>query len=228
MVNIEDRIAAIRERVAQSAGRVGRQASEIKLMAVTKTRTVEEMREAAPWVDAIGENRVQEASDKKRDWSADIRLPWRLIGHLQSNKARRALSFFDTLDSLDSVGIAQTVDRIAKELGRTVPVLIEVNTSGESSKTGVEPENFLELLDGVLNASQLVLEGLMTIGPLTNDEGQVRKAFAHLREMSAQARSASGLALPILSMGMSDDFEWAILEGSTMVRVGTALFGSRG
>ena len=134
---------------------------------------------------------------------------------------------FDSVDSVDSVGISSTLDRIAMELDRVLPVLIEVNTAGEASKTGIEPGDFPELLDHVLASKQLVLQGLMTIGPLTNDEAQVRRAFASLRELLDRARSSSGRELPVLSMGMSGDFEWGILEGSTMVRVGKALFGPR-
>jgi pyridoxal phosphate enzyme (YggS family) len=228
---IKDRIAAVRERIAQSAARAGREPSEIKLTAVTKTRSAEEMREAVPWVDAIGENRVQEAASKKRNWPVESGIVWRMIGHLQSNKVRKALELFDTVDSVDSVGLARALDRSAKETGweagRSFPILVEVNTSGEASKTGIEPKEFPELLDGVLACPRLKLEGLMTIGPLTDDEARVRGAFACLREMASQARLRSGLVLPVLSMGMSGDFEWAVLEGGTMVRIGTALFGAR-
>ncbi len=225
--NIKARISDVREKIASAAARAGRDASEVKLVGVTKTRTVEEMLEAAPLIDFIGENRIQEAVLKKQDWPENIVLEWRMIGHLQSNKVRKALTLFDTVDSLDSVGLAQTVERVAADLDRTVSVLVEVNTSGENSKTGVDPDAFMELLDRVLSYPHLNLQGLMTIGPLTDNETQVRKAFAHLREMTFQARLRSGLPLPVISMGMSGDFEWAILEGSTMVRIGTSLFGAR-
>jgi pyridoxal phosphate enzyme (YggS family) len=224
---VEDRAAAVREKIVRSAARAGREPSEIKLAAVTKTRSVEEMLEAAPWVDALGENRVQEAASKKREWPAGSGAVWRMIGHLQSNKVRKALELFDTVDSVDSVGLARALDRAAKEAGRALSVLLEVNTSGEASKTGVEPCRFSELVDGVLECPHLKLEGLMTIGPLTDDEARIRGAFAGLREMAAWARLRSDLPLPVLSMGMSGDFEWAVLEGSTMVRIGTALFGPR-
>ena len=165
---------------------------------------------------------------KKEKWGdAGPELEWRLIGHLQKNKARRAVELFDSVDSVDSLPLAATLDRIAMEQDRSLPVLIEVNTAAEASKTGIAPDAFSELLDQVLNSSRLVLQGLMTIGPLTDDEAQVRRAFASLRELWLRARASSGRDLPILSMGMSGDFEWGILEGSTMVRVGTAIFGSR-
>lgn len=226
-MTIEDNVSAVRERIVRCAERAGRRASEIRLVGVTKMRTVEEMRRAAPLIDAIGENRVQEALSKRQEWGEGDGPEWRLIGHLQKNKARRAVEVFDSVDSVDSMGIASTLDRIAMELDRSLPVLIEVNTAGEASKTGIEPGNFPELLDHVLNSQHLTLQGLMTIGPLTDDEAQVRRAFASLRELWGRARSSSGRELPILSMGMSGDFEWGILEGSTMVRIGTALFGPR-
>jgi pyridoxal phosphate enzyme (YggS family) len=228
---IENRIAAVRERIAESARCAGRKVSEVKLMAVTKTRTVEEMMTAAPFVDALGENRVQEAASKKKDteqdWPDSAKLPWHLIGHLQRNKIRKALALFDALDSLDSIEAALAIERIAAEEARTVPVLIEVNTSGEDNKTGVGVKNFPGLLDCTLGCPHLKLDGFMTIGPLTDDEAQVRNAFAQLREIASQARLRSGLPLPVLSMGMSGDFQWAILEGSTCVRIGTSLFGAR-
>lgn len=225
--NIKERILAVRERMAASAGRAERNVSEIALMGVTKTRTVAEMLTATPLIDCLGENRVQEAASKKQEWPSGVNAEWRLIGHLQGNKVRRALTLFDSIDSIDSVALALTVERIALELGRIVPVLIEVNTSGEVSKTGLGPDGFPELLDCVAGCRHLKLQGLMTMGPLTDNEVQVRKAFAFLRELAVEGRRRSGLALPVLSMGMSGDFEWAILEGSSMVRVGTLLFGSR-
>lgn len=226
-MTVENRILDVKERIARCAERAGRDASEVCLVGVTKTRTVAEMREAAPWLDAFGENRVQEALSKRKEWGSDPGPKWRLIGHLQGNKARKAIELFDSVDSVDSIAIASTLDRIALELDRTLPVLIEVNTAEEGSKTGAAPDDFPRLLDHVLRSSRLALQGLMTIGPLTEDEVRVRKAFASLRELLLKARASSGLALPVLSMGMSGDFEWAILEGSTMVRVGTALFGVR-
>ena len=226
MDKAEERVAHIRERMEESASRAGRDVSEIKLAAVTKTRTLEEMLEVAPFVDALGENRIQEAEPKITCWPSD-RPEWRFIGHLQRNKIRRALTLFDTWDSLDSAEAALSAERIAEELGRFVPVLIEVNTSGEASKTGAPPEDFSALLDCVTACARLKLEGFMTMGPLTDREPLVRSSFAMLRDMGSLARERTGLPLPVLSMGMSGDFEWAILEGSTMIRVGTLLFAPR-
>ncbi|MBQ6002097.1 MAG: YggS family pyridoxal phosphate-dependent enzyme, partial [Synergistaceae bacterium] len=191
-------------------------------------RTVDEMKEAEkiPFVDFFGENRVQEAESKRKVYR-ESRIPWRLIGHLQANKARKAAEIFDTIDSIDSPELAARLSRIAGELGKIIPVLIEVNTSGEASKSGVDPANFTELLDAVISQENLRLDGLMTVGPITDDECEIRNAFAALRTLSENARKKTGLELPVLSMGMSGDFELAILEGSTMIRIGTLLFGPR-
>ena len=150
-----------------------------------------------------------------------------MIGHLQNNKARKAAEIFDTIDSVDSVELAVRLNRIAGELDKKIPILIEVNTSGEESKSGIAPEKFSELLDVAAAQENLSLNGLMTVGPLTDDEKKIRKSFAELRNLIENARISTGLDLPVLSMGMSDDFELAILEGSTMIRIGTLLFGKR-
>lgn len=226
-ISIKERVELIRERIAASAAASGRSASEVMLVGVTKTRTVEEMMQAVPFVDAIGENKVQEAAGKKESWGAAASPQWRLIGHLQTNKARRAIEIFDSIDSVDSVPLAVRLDRIAGELGRRPRILIEVNTAHDGEKTGASEEELPALLDCAAGLRNLELEGFMTIGPLTDDEAAVRGAFARLRELAEGARRTTGLALPVLSMGMSGDFEWAIAEGSTMVRVGTSIFGKR-
>ncbi|MCR5346436.1 MAG: YggS family pyridoxal phosphate-dependent enzyme [Fretibacterium sp.] len=228
-MTIEERAGEILDRMARAAAKAGKTPGDILLVAVTKTRTVQEMLSAATFAGAIGENRVQEAEEKKKIWPSENApdLPWRLIGHLQCNKVRKAMGLFDTVDSLDSSALAERLERIAGEMGHTLPVLIEVNTAQEMSKTGIDPKDFDSLLERVLNLPHLRLEGLMTIGPLTEDESSVRRAFAGLRDLALGARERSGLPLPVLSMGMSGDFEWAIQEGSTMVRIGSALFGPR-
>lgn len=218
---------AILERINRAREKAGR-SDKIYFAAVSKTRTINEMKEAEkfPFIDFFGENRVQEAESKRKAYGQS-RIPWRLIGHLQANKARKALEIFDTIDSIDTPALAERLGRIAKELGKIIPVLIEVNTSGEESKSGVAPENFMQLLDAVISQENLRLDGFMTVGPITDDESEIRRAFASLRRLSENAREKSGLALPVLSMGMSGDFESAILEGSTLVRIGTLLFGPR-
>ena len=215
------------ERIQNAKIKAGR-TDKIFFTAVSKTRTADVMREAEKilWVDYFGENRVQEA-ESKRDLYPDSKIPWRLIGHLQNNKARKAVEIFDCIDSVDSIELAVRLNRIAGELDKKIPILIEVNTSGEESKSGIAPQNFSQLLDIVVEQENLKLNGLMTVGPLTNDEKKIREAFANLRNLVEKARVSTGLELPMLSMGMSDDFELAILEGSTMVRIGTLLFGER-
>ncbi|MCR4819393.1 MAG: YggS family pyridoxal phosphate-dependent enzyme [Fretibacterium sp.] len=229
-MTFEERIGDIRERIACAAEKAGRDPKSVLLVAVTKTRTVQEMLAAVPFAAAIGENRIQEAEKKRKIWPADgpaSVLPWRLIGHLQGNKVRKALELFDTVDSLDSIALAERLERVAAEMERTLPVLIEVNMAQEGSKTGIAPEAFGPLLERVRSLPHLHMEGLMTIGPMTDDEASVRRVFAALRDLAEEARKQTGLPLPVLSMGMSGDFEWAIQEGSTMVRIGSALFGPR-
>ena len=218
----------IYERIQNAKNKAGR-TDKIFFTAVSKTRTADEMREAEKklsWIDYFGENRVQEA-ENKRNLYPESKIQWRLIGHLQNNKVRKALEVFDCIDSVDSIELALRLNKIAGELNKKMPILIEVNTSGEESKSGINPENFSELLDIVIQQENLKLDGLMTVGPLTDDERKIRKAFENLRNLSEYAREHTGLKLPVLSMGMSGDFELAILEGSTMVRIGTLLFGER-
>jgi hypothetical protein len=216
-------------RINDALARAGRK-DRVYFVAVSKTRTVEEMQEAEKFscIDFFGENRVQEAEAKRKILTGGAsRLQWRLIGHLQGNKARKALEFFDAIDSVDSVELAERIDRIAGEMGKTIPVLVEVNTSGEASKSGIDPQNLHALTDRIIALPNLRLDGLMTVGPLTENQRDISAAFACLRELCAEARTRTGLSLPVLSMGMSGDFELAIREGSTMVRIGTLLFGAR-
>ena len=217
----------IHSQILASLSKAGRR-DKVNFVAVSKTRTVAEMKDAEKFlcVDFFGENRVQEAEAKRKLYGPS-RLQWRLIGHLQANKARKAVELFDSIDSIDSIDLAEKVDRIAGEINKPMPVLIEVNTSGEASKTGVAPQNFTELLEKTAQLPNLRLQGLMTVGPITDNEREIRSAFAALRELAEKARASTGLPLPLLSMGMSGDFQLAILEGSTMVRIGTLLFGPR-
>lgn len=226
----------IRENIARVAGEIkeaalasARRPEEIKLMAVSKTRTLEEMLLASESVGLLGENRVQEAAAKRGGWPPANKTPWHLIGHLQRNKARKALEIFDAIESVDSFELARMLDRILAESGRTgYTVFLEVNMSGEPSKNGVEPVQARQLLENILiSCPNISVKGLMTIGPLTDDILAVRRAFAGLRTLRDSMRAAFGLPLPELSMGMSGDFAVAIEEGSTIVRVGTAIFGSR-
>ena len=218
-----ERLAAVRARIAAAAERVGRDPESVRLIGASKTVPAGVLVQAVrAGLRDLGENRVQEAEAKAPLLRADLTdgagPQWHLIGHLQSNKARKAVALFDWIHSVDSPRLADALDRIARELGRTPRVLIEVNTSGEASKEGVAPEAAPALIAHVAGLAAIRLVGLMTIGPLAGDP---RPAFRRLRGL----RDAAGLAE--LSMGMSGDFEDAVEEGATMVRVGSALFGAR-
>ena len=229
MVNIAENIAQIRRQIADAAQRSGRQAKEIKLMAVSKFHPFERMREAADFVDLLGENRVQEAAGKRALWQENrFETPWHLIGSLQKNKARKALETFDLIESVDNFELAAVLNRVLEETDTVFPIYMEVNMSHEQSKSGVAEENALQLAEEILKkCPRLKIEGLMTIAPITEEEKAIRKAFCGLRELRDKLRLATGLELSELSMGMSGDFAYAIEEGSTIVRVGTAIFGKR-
>ena len=176
-------------------------------------------------IRAVGENRVQEAVDKRAQ--AQAAVAWELIGHLQSNKARLAARTFDRIQSVDSEKLLDILDRAAGELGRTLAVLLQVNAGHDPAKSGVEPDEAPRLLDAALARGNLRVEGLMTVAPLSESPGVARRTFANLREIRDRLASATGNPLAVLSMGMSGDMDDAIAEGSTIVRVGTALFGPR-
>ena len=202
---------------------------DVLLVGVTKTRPVEDIIEAVRCgITAVGENRVQELLEKKGQWPEDLTVQWRLIGHLQGNKVRKVFGEVSSVDSVDSPDLARRLSAEGERQGRILPVLLEVNTSGEVSKNGVSPEDALPVLEGILTECPfLSVEGLMTIGPLTESEIEIRGAFVRLRKLAQKARREFSVSLPQLSMGMSGDFPWAIEEGSTMVRIGSALFGRR-
>ena len=222
-----ERALSIRAKIDEAAVRSGRSGGDVSLVAVSKTHSVEAMRAflGAP-IDGFGESRVQEALEKRALWPEGGGLPWRMIGHLQRNKVRRALEIFDAVDSLDSLKLAQALERVLAEEGREFPVLIEVNWADEEAKTGMAPDEVEGLIERIrTDCPHLLVMGLMTMGPLSGDEGATRRAFGALREQRDRLQTATGLALPQLSMGMSGDYVWAVEEGSTVVRVGTALFG---
>ncbi len=223
-----DRIAGILERVSAAARAAGRRPSDVALLAVSKTKPLETVIEAARTglVSRFGENRVQEGLLKASAFPPEYGAEWRLIGHLQRNKAQKAARCFDVIESLDGAEIAAAVERACALAGRVLDVLVEVNSSGERSKTGAPWDDVPSLVDFVRGCPHLRLKGLMTIGPLGGDERAVRGAFAATRELRDRLRDGPG-DLPELSMGMSGDFEWAVAEGSTEVRVGTAIFGHR-
>ncbi len=231
-MSIAENIATVRERVDECARRAGRHSGDVALMAVSKTHPPERIREAyASGVQLYGENRVQEFASKAGALAELAEAEWHMIGHLQTNKAARAAELFDAVDSVDSVKLAEKLDTAARALGKRLSVLIEINVAGEAAKSGVAPGSG-ELEEILLRAPQfngLVVRGLMTVPPYTADPGDARPYFRKLRALrdAIAARKLPAIGMEVLSMGMSHDFEIAIEEGSTCVRVGTAIFGER-
>jgi len=220
-----ERLAAVRARIARAAERSGRPAGAVTLVGASKTVPAGRIQVAvASGLVDLGENRVQEAEPKIA--AVGPGPVWHLIGHLQSNKARRACALFDWIHSLDSPRLADALDRLAAEFGRRPKVLVEVNTAGEDAKEGVPPGAALELVEHVARLPHLELRGLMTVGPLVERAEDARPAFRALAGLLEQAAKKHG-ELDTLSMGMSGDFEVAIEAGATMVRIGSALFGAR-
>jgi len=231
-VSIADNIAHVQERLAAAARRAGRDPDGITLMGVSKTFLPERIREAhAAGLRVFGENRVQEFSDKAGSLRDLQDARWHLIGHLQTNKAAKAAELFTAVDSVDSVRLAEKLNAAAQRFGKTLPVLIEINVGGEEAKSGVAPGSaeLEEILAVARDWKQLHVRGLMTVPPYTDDPEGARPFFRHLRKMRDQIAACGlpAISMDVLSMGMSHDFEIAIEEGSTCVRVGTAIFGER-
>jgi pyridoxal phosphate enzyme (YggS family) len=221
-------VEGVRKRIERAAERAGRRAEEIRLVAVTKTFGAEAVRAAYDaGVRDFGENRVQEWAGKHAAVGALPGAVWHMIGHLQRNKARKAMELFHRIDSLDSLELARRLDELAREAARVLPVLLEVRLAPEQAKTGVEPEQVGEVAEAVAGLAQLELRGLLTVPPWSEDPEPARPYFRRLRELRDELEQRLGRKLPVLSMGMSHDFEVAIEEGATEVRVGTALFGRR-
>lgn len=225
MDDFATRLEKVKAQIAEAAARVKRDASEVEIVAVTKTQTVEVVREAMrAGLHTFGENKVQEAGRKIAELE---RGSWRLIGHLQTNKAKVAVQIFDSIDSVDRLELAEEIDLRAEAFSKTQNVLLQVNVAGESSKFGCTPETARELAEAINNLPRLTLRGLMTIAPFSEEPEKSRPHFARLRELRDKLESDTGLQLPVLSMGMSGDFAVAVEEGATSVRIGTALFGAR-
>jgi len=227
---IADRVVAVREVLVRAAARAGRSPAEVVLVAVCKTHPADAVRAAfEAGLTDFGENRVQEAEPKIAALES-LRargLRWHLIGHLQSNKARRAAALFDSVHSVDSVDLAKRLDRLAREAGRVLPVMVEVDLAGEETKAGIPAPELLPGLEEMTGLDGLRVEGLMLLPPYTEDRESVRPYFQKLRKLRDDAVTRGLLAGRSLSMGMSHDFEVAIEEGATHVRVGTAIFGER-
>jgi PLP dependent protein len=223
---IKDNLEYVTERLHAACARSGRRAAEVTLLAVTKNVEAARIREAAALgLTLLGENRVQEAWGKYQQLSG-LPLTWHLIGHLQSNKVKRTLQFVDLIESVDSFHLADEIERSAAAAERLVELFMEVNTSGEPQKFGIAPEGAEKLAAHISGLPHLRLRGLMTIGALSANSGHIRSCFAQLCRLREHLNS-SGLSIEHLSMGMSDDFEIAIEEGATIIRLGRALFGER-
>jgi len=224
---IAENVAAVRERMAAACRRAGRPLAEVTLIAVSKTKPLVDIQAAADCgIYDIGENRVQEALAKIPH--APPQLRWHLIGHLQSNKAKPAVEHFHLIHTVDSLALAQRLDRLARERQKVQPVLLQVKLGDEATKSGVVPTALPALYAAVRTLPNLHVRGLMTIPPFCPNPEDVRPYFRHLRELRDALQSEfPSDALPELSMGMSHDFEVAIEEGATLIRVGTAIFGSR-
>ena len=226
-MSLKDTIKSIRSKI-ESAQKRGGFSHPVQLIAVTKTHPFSLIKECSDaGITAIGENRIQEASKKFASFDSMPDLSRRFIGHLQSNKVNKCLELFDTIDSVDSVKLLKRISNIALQQERTIHVLLEINTSGETQKHGFLPDQLDEISE-CLNLPSINIEGLMTVGPLTVDKEKIRDSFKQLRALKKKInQSVIQSDMLELSMGMSGDFEIAVEEGSTMIRLGTALFGKR-
>ncbi|MCY3763981.1 MAG: YggS family pyridoxal phosphate-dependent enzyme [Gemmatimonadetes bacterium] len=228
MTSISENLKRVRERISRAAERAGRQAHDITLVAVSKTKPAEAIVEAAAaGVRVVGENRVQEAERKVGDVT-DV-VAWHLVGHLQRNKVKSALRLFEMIHSVDSLRLAKEIGKRAVQAGISARTLVQVNTSGADSQFGAEPDATVDLVGRISELEGVGVEGLMTIGQFLPDPEAVRPCFVQLRELGEEIAAArfEGVSMAHLSMGMTGDFEVAIEEGATMVRVGSAIFGAR-
>ena len=226
VASIAENLERVYEQIAQAASKVGHAAQEIELVAITKTHPAEKVREAIEAGQTLfGESRVQEARAKIPELPSN--LHWHFVGHLQKNKIRHALPLFEMIHSVDSLALAQEVDRIADEDGMHPRILLEVNVSGEGSKFGLTPEAVRVEMESLLALPRLSIEGLMTIPPLSAEAEDSRKFFAQLRRLRDALEKEFDVRLVHLSMGMTNDFVTAVEEGATLVRIGTAIFGER-
>ena len=226
---ITKRLEEVKRRIQRAAQAGGRHLSDIRLVAVSKTCSTEAIRAAAAaGVTDIGENYIQEAREK-HELLQDVPVKWHLIGHLQTNKARYALRMFDLVHTVDSFRLALELDRCARKLNKVLAVLIQVNVAGEATKSGIPPEQALPLVKEMAALECVQVQGLMTMPPFFNEPERVRPFFAELRRLRERIRQQAvpNVCMDELSMGMTGDFEAAVAEGATLVRIGTAIFGDR-
>jgi pyridoxal phosphate enzyme (YggS family) len=230
--SIAENFSVVKQRINVAAARAGRDPSEIKLITVTKGFSVPRIVEAVEaGADALGENRAAEAAEKFEILGRVVEgrsISWHFLGYLQTNKVKYVIGFADFIHSVDRISLAEEIDKRARALGKKQPVLIEVNVSGEPSKAGLKPAEVTGFVEGLGRFQNLEAKGLMTIAPLADDPELARPVFAGLRETFERTRAATGLTeLKELSMGMTDDYEVAIEEGATIVRIGRAVMGPR-
>ncbi len=219
-------LQSIQSRIEAACTRAGRKSSEITLLAVTKTHPPETVAAAAALgLLFFGENKVQEA--KAKIPLCPGRLRWHMVGHLQTNKCRDAVELFEMIQSVDSLRLAEEIDKRAEQASKRIPILLEVNAAGEASKFGYRPDVLLRELEAINALKRVEIQGLMTIPPWVPNPEKARPAFKILRDLKQKCEQILGAQLPHLSMGMSGDFEVAVEEGATIVRIGTALFGKR-
>jgi PLP dependent protein len=225
-MDLDANLRAVQQRIEAACARAGREPSSVTLIAVTKTQPPEVVCAAAALgLSLFGENKVQEA--KAKIPLCPGRLRWHMVGHLQSNKCRDAVELFEMVQSVDSLHLAEELNKRAEQAAKTLPILLEVNAVGEASKFGSRPDQLLTDLTRINALPRLEIHGLMTVPPWTLDPEKVRPVFRQMRELKERCEQLLGAPLTHLSMGMTGDFEVAIEEGATMIRIGTALFGSR-
>ncbi len=225
---ISENVAIVREKIKKAAERAGKNPGAIRLVCVAKGRPLEEIEEAigAGIVD-IGENKVQEARGKCQVLSPEG-IKWHMVGHLQTNKAREAVKIFDLIHSVDSLRLAIEIDKEAASLGKVQDILVEVNASGEKQKFGISQDGLTELVKGIILLKNIRLLGLMTMAPFVKDKETARPYFRTLRQLQGEVNNfLSTNGQPVLSMGMSQDYEVAVEEGATMVRIGSAIFNDK-
>lgn len=225
-MGLAENLEQIEKRIHAACARAGRARDSVQLLAVSKTHPPETIREAVNLgLTYFGENKIQEAKAKIPNCPGKAR--WHFIGHLQSNKCRDAVELFEMIQGVDSLAIAQEINKRAEQAAKTMPILLEINVAGEGSKFGYKPEQMLAELESLNALPRLEIHGLMAIPPFTPVPEKARPYFQKLRALKQQAETMLGVPLPQLSMGMSGDFEVAIEEGATIIRIGTALFGER-
>lgn len=225
---LKENLAQVEENIQRACERAGRDRKEVTLIAVSKTKPVEMLREIYDaGIRVFGENKVQELVDKYEVLPEDIK--WQMIGHLQRNKVKYIIDRVDLIHSVDSIRLAETIDKEAEKKGITAKILIEVNVAKEDTKFGLVPEEVDDFIEQLANYKHIQVQGLMTIAPFVSDPEENRPIFARLRELSVDIgkKNVDNINMSVLSMGMTNDYQVAIEEGATMVRVGTGIFGAR-